>query len=118
MEQIVHGTTLGTNILITERGAKVGMITTKGFRDIVEMRRGIRNLHGSMFDMFIEPYKPLVPRDLSPRASRNARSTTARSLTPLNEDELTAAAAQTARTTAAPPSPSASCTPTPTARTS
>src|SRR3989304_983606 len=53
VEQVVHGTTLGTNILITERGAKVGTITTKGFRDIVEMRRGIRNLHGSMFDMFI-----------------------------------------------------------------
>ena len=64
VEQIVHGTTLGTNILITERGAKVGMITTKGFRDQLEMRRGIRNLHGSMFDMFIEPYAPLVPRDL------------------------------------------------------
>ena len=39
VEQIVHGTTLGTNILITERGAKVGMITTKGFRDSIEMRR-------------------------------------------------------------------------------
>jgi len=64
VEQIVHGTTLGTNILITERGAKVGMITTKNFRDVLEMRRGIRNLHGSMFDMFIEPYAPLVQRDL------------------------------------------------------
>ena len=64
VEQIVHGTTLGTNILITERGAKVGMLTTKGFRDSVEMRRGIKNLHGSMFDVFIPPYKPLVPRYL------------------------------------------------------
>ena len=65
VEQIVHGTTLGTNILITGRGAKVGMITTKNFRDVLEMRRGIRNLHGSMFDMFVEPYKSLVPRNLS-----------------------------------------------------
>jgi len=64
VEQIVHGTTLGTNILITERGAKVGLITTKGFRDSIEMRRGIKNLHGSMFDIFIEPYRPLVPRYL------------------------------------------------------
>jgi N-methylhydantoinase A len=62
VEQIIHGTTLGTNILITERGAQVGMITTKGFRDSIEMRRGIKNLRGSMFDVFIEPYKPLVPR--------------------------------------------------------
>ena len=64
VEQIVHGTTLGTNIVITERGAKVGVITTNGFRDVLEMRRGIRNLHGSMFDLFIDPYKPLVPRYL------------------------------------------------------
>ena len=44
IEQIVHGTTLGTNTLITEGGAKVGLLTTKGFRDIVEMRRGTSGL--------------------------------------------------------------------------
>jgi len=91
VEQIVHGTTLGTNILITERGAKVGMITTKGFRDILEMRRGIRNLHGSMFDMFIEPYKPLVPRDLRFGVDERTRHD-GRIDTPLNEDELRVAA--------------------------
>ena len=64
IEQIVHGTTLGTNILITERGAKVGMITTQGFRDIVEMRRGIRNLHGSMFTCW-PPFRPLFQRSRS-----------------------------------------------------
>ena len=91
VEQIVHGTTLGTNILITERGAKVGMITTKNFRDVLEMRRGIRNLHGSMFDMFIEPYAPLVPRDL--RLGVEERTLySGKILTPLNEDELRAAA--------------------------
>ena len=91
VEQIVHGTTLGTNILITERGAKVGMITTKGFRDILEMRRGIRNLHGSMFDMFIEPYKPLVPRDLRFGVTERARHD-GRMDTPLDEAELRTAA--------------------------
>jgi len=91
VEQIVHGTTLGTNILITERGAKVGTITTKGFRDIVEMRRGIRNLHGSMFDMFIEPYQPLVPRRLSLGVEERTLYT-GEILTPLNEAELRAAA--------------------------
>jgi N-methylhydantoinase A len=91
VEQIIHGTTLGTNILITERGAKVGMITTKNFRDVLEMRRGIRNLHGSMFDMFIEPYAPLVPRDL--RLGVEERTLySGKILTPLNEDELRAAA--------------------------
>jgi len=87
VEQIVHGTTLGTNILITGRGAKVGMITTKGFRDIVEMRRGIRNLHGSMFDMFIEPYQPLVPRYLSLGVEERTLYT-GEILTALNEAEL------------------------------
>jgi len=89
VEQIVHGTTLGTNILLTGRGAKVGMITTKGFRDVVEMRRGIRNLHGSMFDMFIEPYKPLVPRNLC-QVVEERTLYTGKVLTPLNEDELRA----------------------------
>ena len=89
VEQIVHGTTLGTNILITERGAKVGMLTTEGFRDIVEMRRGIRNLHGSMFDMFIEPYKPLVPRYLCQVVEERTRYTGER-LTPLNEADMRA----------------------------
>jgi len=91
VEQIVHGTTLGTNILITERGAKVGMITTKGFRDSIEMRRGIKNLHGSMFDVFIEPYKPLVPRYL--RLGVEERTLYDGSIaTPLDEDGLRAAA--------------------------
>ena len=91
VEQIVHGTTLGTNILITERGAKVGMITTKGFRDVVEMRRGIRNLHGSMFDMFIEPYQPLVPRRLVLGVGERTLYT-GKILTALNESELRDAA--------------------------
>jgi N-methylhydantoinase A len=91
VEQVVHGTTLGTNILITERGAKVGMITTRGFRDSVEMRRGIKNLHGSMFDVFIEPYKPLVPRYL--RLGVEERTLyTGEVHTPLDESELRAAA--------------------------
>ena len=91
VEQIVHGTTLGTNILITDRGAKVGMITTQGFRDSIEMRRGIKNLHGSMFDVFIEPYKPLVPRYLRLGVEERVLydGTVA---TPLNEDELRTAA--------------------------
>ena len=91
VEQIVHGTTLGTNILITERGAKVGMLTTEGFRDSIEMRRGIKNLHGSMFDIFIEPYRPLVPRYL--RLGVEERTLyDGRVHTPLNEKGLRAAA--------------------------
>ena len=36
---IVHGTTVATNALLERRGAKTGVITTKGFRDVLEMRR-------------------------------------------------------------------------------
>lgn len=62
IEVIIHGTTLATNALLTGRGAKVGMITTKGFRDVVEARRGYKNIRTSMYNLFVPPYKPIVPR--------------------------------------------------------
>jgi N-methylhydantoinase A len=64
VERIVHGTTLGTNLLVTGRGAKVGFLTTAGFREVLEMRRGIRNLDHAMFDQVRAPYEALVPRAL------------------------------------------------------
>ncbi len=64
VERLVHGTTLATNVLITRGGARTGMLTTAGFRDVTEIRRGIRNLGTSMFDQFKPPYDPLVPRAL------------------------------------------------------
>jgi N-methylhydantoinase A len=64
LECIFHGTTLATNALLTERGAKVAMLTTEGFRDVVEIRRGCKNIRTSMFNVAVPPYKPLVPRYL------------------------------------------------------
>jgi len=61
---IIHGTTLATNALLTERGAKVGMLTTDGFRDELEIRRGFKNIRTSMYNLGVPPYKPLVPRYL------------------------------------------------------
>ena len=43
-------------MLLTESGARTGMLTTAGFRDVIEIRRGIRNLGSSMFDQFKPPY--------------------------------------------------------------
>jgi N-methylhydantoinase A len=40
------------------------MITTEGFRDVIEIRRGLRDQRVSLYDLFIPPYKPLVPRYL------------------------------------------------------
>jgi len=57
---IVHGTTVGTNALLERKIARTGIITTKGFRDVLEMRRRDRphtwGLRGE--------FKPVVPRDL------------------------------------------------------
>ena len=57
---IVHGTTVGTNALLERKTARTGIITTRGFRDVLEMRRRDRpqtwGLRGS--------YLPVVPRDL------------------------------------------------------
>jgi N-methylhydantoinase A len=62
IEILVHGTTLATNILLTGRGAKAGMITTKGFRDSIEIRRGIKPIDVSLYNVFIPPSEPLIPR--------------------------------------------------------
>ena len=59
---LIHGTTLATNTLITRTGAKTGMVTTEGFRDIIEIRRGHKNVGTSMYNLFVPPYRPLVPR--------------------------------------------------------
>jgi N-methylhydantoinase A len=56
---IIHGTTLVTNTLIERKGAATGLITTEGFRDILEMGNEIRY---DLYDLNIEPPMPLVPR--------------------------------------------------------
>lgn len=64
VDLLIHGTTLATNTLINKSGAKTGMITTKGFRDVVEIRRGYKNIRTSMYNVFVPPYDPLIPRYL------------------------------------------------------
>jgi N-methylhydantoinase A len=59
--QIVHGTTLVTNALIERKGARTALVTTKGFRDAVEIGREHRY---DLYDLFLELPKPLVPRSL------------------------------------------------------
>ena len=57
--EIVHGTTVGSNTILQRTGAKTGLITTKGFRDILEIGR-IRT--PQMFDLTWVKPTPLVPR--------------------------------------------------------
>jgi len=60
---IVHGTTVTTNAVLTESGARTGLLTTEGFRDVLEMRRGVRSRKHLYDNKYIAP-PPLVPRYL------------------------------------------------------
>jgi N-methylhydantoinase A/oxoprolinase/acetone carboxylase beta subunit len=59
MDEVIHGTTLVINSIIERKGSKTGLITTKGFRDVLEIGRGIRY---APYDIFAEFPKPLIPR--------------------------------------------------------
>ncbi len=58
---IVHGTTLVTNAVIERKGAKTGLITTKGFEDVLEIGRELRY---DIYDIFLTMPEPLVPEAL------------------------------------------------------
>ncbi len=58
---VVHGTTVATNAVLEHRGAKTALLTTHGFRDVLELRR-LRIPH--MYDSFWQKPEPLVPRRL------------------------------------------------------
>ena len=60
IEQIIHGTTLATNALIERRGAKTAFITTKWFRDVIEMRTESRF---EQYDLNLKLPEPLLPRN-------------------------------------------------------
>ncbi|MEY8116842.1 hydantoinase/oxoprolinase family protein [Falsihalocynthiibacter sp. BN13B15] len=59
--QIIHGTTLATNALIERRGAKTALITTQGFRDVIEMRTESRF---EQYDLNLCLPEPLLPRQM------------------------------------------------------
>ena len=85
-ERIVHGTTVATNALLERKGARVGLLTTEGHRDVLEMREGLKD---DRYDLRQPPPEPLVPRELrlacasacAPTAASRPRSTSARSTT-------------------------------------
>lgn len=59
--QIVHGTTVATNALLERKGARVGLLTTEGHRDILEMHEGLKP---DRYNLRMAPPEPLVPRNL------------------------------------------------------
>src|SRR5713226_1577928 len=67
-ERIVHGTTVATNALLEHKGAKVGLLTTDGHRDVLEMREGLKD------DRYNLRMPAPEPHALSLAAARRARA--------------------------------------------
>jgi N-methylhydantoinase A/oxoprolinase/acetone carboxylase beta subunit len=71
LDEVIHGTTLVINSIIERKGAKTGLITTRGFRDVLELGREIRY---APYDIFADFPEPLVPRRLRLEVDERIRS--------------------------------------------
>jgi N-methylhydantoinase A len=60
-DRIVHGTTVATNALLEHKGARLGLLTTEGHRDVIEMREGLKD---DRYNLRMPPPEQLVPRRL------------------------------------------------------
>ena len=86
LDYLIHGTTIGTNAIVEGKGARVGLITTAGFEDVLEIRRVARPKEAA-FDFNADNPPPLVPRRLRKgvRERVNSKGLVA---TPLDEDSV------------------------------
>ncbi|MBI4277326.1 MAG: hydantoinase/oxoprolinase family protein [Armatimonadetes bacterium] len=85
-----HGTTVATNSLLEAKMAKVGLITTRGFRDLLEIRRQIRP---TLYDLFFVKPEPPITRDLRLEVTERV-GPAGEVLQPLDEQEARSAIAQ------------------------
>lgn len=83
-KDVVHGQTLAINTIIERKGAKVGLITTRGFRDILEIQRANRR---DMYDFRYKKPIPYVPRYLRLEVNERVKAN-GEILTPLNEEQV------------------------------
>src|SRR5260370_18168769 len=60
-DRIVHGTTVATNALLERKGARLGLLTTDGHRDVIEMREGLKD---ERYNLRLPPPEQLAPRHL------------------------------------------------------
>ena len=92
-ERIVHGTTVATNALLEHKGAKVGLLTTEGHRDVIEMREGLKD---DRYNLRMAPPVQLVPRALRLGVRERMRAD-GRVETPLDHASLNTAIADLKR---------------------
>src|SRR5215831_14141822 len=83
-ERVVHGTTVATNALLEHRGARVGLLTTEGHRDVIEMREGLKD---DRYNLRLPPPEQLVPRKLRVGVRERLRAD-GKVETPLDPDSL------------------------------
>jgi N-methylhydantoinase A len=84
-ERIVHGTTVATNALLERKGARTGLLTTEGHRDVIEMREGLKD---DRYNLRMPPPEQLVPRHLRLGVRERLRAD-GRIEIPLDETSLT-----------------------------
>ena len=89
VDAIVHGTTITTNAVLTRTGARTGFITTRGFRDLLAMRRGMKT--GERYDLELAPPPVLIERALTLTVTERIDAN-GRVITPLVEEDVRAAA--------------------------
>jgi N-methylhydantoinase A len=88
VREVTHATTLGSNAVLERRGPAVALITTAGFRDVLQIQRSLR---WSMYDVQIEKRVPLVPRSLVWEVEERCLAD-GTVLAPLPEDDVAAIA--------------------------
>lgn len=87
--RFVHGTTIATNAVIERNGAKIGVITTEGFKDVLEIGRMIRE---SMYQLILEPATPIfLAPGLLRKEVRERVSADGKIVMPLDEDAVAGA---------------------------
>ena len=86
IDYLIHGTTIGTNAIVEGKGARVGLITTSGFEDVLEIRRVARPKEAA-FDFNADNPPPLVPRYLR-KGVRERINNKGAVVTPLDENSV------------------------------
>ena len=86
--RVAHATTLVANAVIERKGARLALLCTKGFRDIIEVRRHVRV---TTYELWVDPPEPLVPRHLRVPVTERTYSD-GRVLIPVDPEEIRAIA--------------------------